>query len=131
MWLASTFALVFLGFLVSTGVAVAGVTSAAYRGSWRAGAISLAGAATIAILLGLRVASRVSFAGTYLPEVAGSWLITVAVAGGGAAVWMRMYSPSEGKWRLIVPLVLAFVLWGALGLFLGGGGACNLDAECY
>jgi hypothetical protein len=131
MWLVSTFALVFLGFIITTGIATAGVTWAAYRGSWRLATIALVGAAGTAILVGVRVATRVSFASTYLPETATFWLLTIMVAGGAGALWMRTFTPGEPSRRLVVPLALTFVLWCGFALVLGGGSACNLDSECY
>jgi hypothetical protein len=131
MWLESVFALVFLGFLATTGLAAAGVTWAAYRGSWRAAATSFAGAAAVAAILGYRVATLVDFAGAYLPETATFWLLTVAAAGGAGALGMLGYARSGTATRALISVVLALVLWGGLGLVLGGGSACNLEASCY
>lgn len=131
VWLKSVFALVFLGFLATTGVAAAGITWAAYRRSWRAAAASVAAAATLAAILGYRVAARVEFAGSYLPQTAMFWLLTVAVAGGvGALVMLRTARGGSAR-RAVIPYLVAVALWGGLALVLGGGSACNLDAGCY
>ena len=131
MWLASVFALVFLGFASTTGIATTGVTWAAYRGSWRQAAIVVAAAAGLAAVLGLTVAARVTFAGTYLPQVASFWVFTVLIAGGIGAILIRFRAPGEPMRGVTIGVVIACLLWIGLTLVLGGISACNLDAGCY
>jgi hypothetical protein len=131
MWLESVFTLVFLGFLATTGLATAGIMWGGYRRSWPAAAASVAAAATIAAILSYRVAARVEFAGSYLPQTAMFWLLTVAVAGGGGALLTLRNARGGTVRRVVIPFVVALVLWGGLALVLGGGSACNLEASCY
>ena len=131
MWLASAFALVFLGFLATTAGTAIGLTTAAYRGSWRMAGV----AGGVGLVAGLAVAraivARVAFAWSYLPQTAGFWLLTVLIAGGAGTLWIRWRAAGRPVRSYVVALMLTLGVWLPLAVILGGGSACNLDAACY
>ena len=131
MWLASAFALVFLGFVATTGGTAIALTTAAYRGSWRMAGIAAGTGLVGGLAIARVVLARVSFAWSYLPQTAAFWLLTVAAAAGTGALWARWRAENRPVRSCAAALTLTVVVWLPLAVILGGGSACNLDAACY
>ena len=129
MWINSVFALVFLGFLATTGTGAASVTMLAVPRLRGVARFSLAATLLVAIALWSVVAARVDFAGQHAWSAVGAFALTMACAAslGGAAV---MASRQKSRSSLAIAIVLGVVVWLVLGAVLGFGVACSLDSSC-
>ncbi len=129
MWIASVFALAFLGFLGTSGIGAASLTLLAVP-RWRIlGRRGLAVAIVAALALWVAIAHRVDFAGSHAWLALASFGVAAGLPGLLAGRLLAINQQPSRK-MVVAAVVSGLALWIAFASLLGFGLACGLDVHC-